>query len=88
MIYQLKDTAELITLEGDKCVIFDSVSGDTHILDSIGNDILALCDGKSTAESIAGKLAVDYNAPSDVIFKDVISFLEKLVQKGVVSAAD
>ena len=47
--------------------------------------IVQLCDGERTVGAIADDLAAKYNAPRDVIVKDVIAMLQDLADKGFVT---
>ncbi len=44
MIYSFKKTFELITLDNGLSVIFDPESGNTHVFDDIGSEILTYCN--------------------------------------------
>lgn len=46
--------------------------------------VLQLCDGKTTVEEIAAKLAEEYSAPADVIAADVVDLLQGLADKGYI----
>jgi pyrroloquinoline quinone biosynthesis protein D len=54
--------------------------------DETSVEILQLCDGAATVETIVGKLVEKYNAPADVIMKDVIRMLQDLADKGFLVA--
>jgi pyrroloquinoline quinone biosynthesis protein D len=45
--------------------------------DEISIEILKLCDGARTVTQIADVLAVEYNAPRDVILADVMEFVQE-----------
>ena len=45
-------------------------------------EILRLCDGATSVGGIVGKLVEKYNAPHDVILKDVTAMLQDLADKG------
>jgi pyrroloquinoline quinone biosynthesis protein D len=45
--------------------------------DEISVEILKLCDGARSVGEIADKLAVDYNAPREVILADVMEFVQE-----------
>ncbi|MEQ1710215.1 MAG: pyrroloquinoline quinone biosynthesis peptide chaperone PqqD [Hyphomicrobium sp.] len=49
--------------------------------------VLKQCDGTRTVDDIAGMLAAEYQAPVDVITADIVSMLQELADKGVVTAA-
>ena len=54
--------------------------------DEIAVAVLQLCDGQRTVQEIAAKLAEEYNAPVDVIAKDVVELLQDLADKGYIKA--
>jgi pyrroloquinoline quinone biosynthesis protein D len=45
--------------------------------DEISVEILKLCDGSRSVGAIADVLAVEYNAPRDVILADVMEFVQE-----------
>lgn len=56
---------------------------ETFTLNESGADMLKLlCEGKD-AESVAKEMAEMYNAPMDLVTKDVLVFKEKLSHKGI-----
>ena len=72
----------------------DAGRGRWHVLapervfepDPIAVEILKHCDGATTVQEIANRLAKDYNAPVQEILVDTISMLQELSDKGVVKA--
>jgi pyrroloquinoline quinone biosynthesis protein D len=54
--------------------------------DPIALEILKRCDGNATVSAIADDLAQTFNAPRDVILKDVSALLQDLTDKGVMTA--
>jgi hypothetical protein len=54
MTYLLKEHIEKIKLDNGQDVLFDPKSGDTHVLDKIGSEILALCNGNNSIDEIVG----------------------------------
>jgi pyrroloquinoline quinone biosynthesis protein D len=55
--------------------------------DPIAVEVLKLCDGSRTVAELAESLSTRYNAPKEQIEADVISMLQELADKGVVSCA-
>lgn len=45
--------------------------------DEISVEILKLCDGSRSVGEIADELAVDYNAPREIILADVMEFVQE-----------
>ncbi|MGL4396446.1 MAG: pyrroloquinoline quinone biosynthesis peptide chaperone PqqD [Hyphomicrobium sp.] len=54
--------------------------------DPIAVEILKVCDGATTVQTIAERLANEYHAPLADILTDTISMLQELSDKGVVKA--
>jgi pyrroloquinoline quinone biosynthesis protein D len=55
--------------------------------DPIAVEVLKLCDGSRTVADVADSLSLRYDAPKERILADVISMLQDLADKGVVSCA-
>ncbi len=49
--------------------------------DPVSVDVLQLCDGELSLGAIVEKLAVDYNAPPEVIKTDVMEFVQDWTDK-------
>jgi pyrroloquinoline quinone biosynthesis protein D len=56
--------------------------------DEIAVSVLQKCDGVRSVSDIAAILADDYQAPADVILKDIIDMLQDLSDKGVLNAGE
>ena len=54
--------------------------------DPVALEIVKRCDGKATVASIVDDLAKAFEAPREVIDKDVNALLQDLANKGMVSA--
>lgn len=54
--------------------------------DAIAVEVLKLCNGKSTVSEIATSLAATYNAPVEVIAKDITTMLQELSDKGYIQS--
>ena len=54
--------------------------------DQIALEIIKRCDGEATVAVIVDDLAKTFNAPRDVIQKDVRAMLQDLADKGVMTA--
>ena len=52
--------------------------------DAIAVTVLNLCDGKKTIAEISSELAENYNAPVEVIEKDITNMLQDLADKGYI----
>jgi pyrroloquinoline quinone biosynthesis protein D len=49
--------------------------------DGVGVDVLQLCDGGRSVSEIAAKLAEGYNAPAEIIERDVLEFVQEWLDK-------
>ncbi len=54
--------------------------------DDIALEIIKRCDGEATVTAIVDDLASAFNAPREVIEKDVSALLQELTNKGVMTA--
>jgi pyrroloquinoline quinone biosynthesis protein D len=52
--------------------------------DEIAVEVLKLCDGNRSVETIVEQMAKDYSAPESEIRDDIIAMLQDLADKGVV----
>ena len=53
------------------------------VLDPIALDIVQHCDGRARIAAIIDELAVKYNAPREIILRDVCSVLQDFADKGI-----
>jgi len=56
------------------------------VLDPIALEIVQRCDGIASVSAIVDGLAAKFNAPRDVILRDVNAMLQDLADKGVMTA--
>ncbi len=54
--------------------------------DETSVEILKMCDGTASVDSIVKALAEKYNAPHDVISRDVTAMFQDLADKGFLTA--
>jgi len=54
--------------------------------DEIAVEVLQLCDGVATVDTIAAALAAKFQAPPDEVSRDVIEMLQDLADKGMLVA--
>lgn len=54
--------------------------------DAIAVEVLKLCNGNDSITNIAAQLAQTYNAPQEVIEKDIITMLQELSDKGYITS--
>ena len=53
-------------------------------LDPIAYEVVSLCDGENTVGAVVDTLANKFEAPRDVIEKDVVGMLQGLADKGFI----
>jgi pyrroloquinoline quinone biosynthesis protein D len=56
------------------------------VLDAIAHEIVQRCDGTATVAGIVEDLAGKFDAPRDLIARDVSALLQDLADKGVMTA--
>ena len=56
------------------------------VLDPIALEIVQRCDGAVSVGAMVDELAAKYNAPRDVILRDVSALLQDFADKGVMTA--
>ena len=54
--------------------------------DETAVEVLKLCDGQKSVANIAEELAAQYQAPVEVITTDIITMLQDLADRGVVTS--
>ncbi len=57
-------------------------------LNDVGKDIVSKIDSVSTVDEISSALSKEYNTQKDIILNDVISFLDELLQNGIISTVE
>ena len=60
------------------------IKGEPVILNKTAGDILSLCDGTRTIEEITKELVKKYNGDKNVIFSDLLFFIDEMIKKGVI----
>jgi hypothetical protein len=59
-------------------VLLNQQSGEYYTLDEVGSRVWELCDGTRTASEIVAAVAAEYDAPVEVIERDVLELLNDL----------
>ncbi len=72
----------------DETVVIRQEAAEALVLNEVAGRILELVDGKSTAAEIVGTLLDEYAIDADVLRADVLSYLNELVETGVLTAPD
>lgn len=71
-----EDAALLLRQWGDECVVYNSVSGDTHLLDALGGAaITCLLQAPATADDLAQRVAFQLEFETDEMFLGTIKTL-------------
>lgn len=60
-------------------LLFNMSDGNYYALNEIGGRIWELCDGKTSVSQLLAALAAEYDAPREVLEKDVVELLEGLM---------
>lgn len=54
--------------------------------DEVAVAVLKRCDGAKSVGEIATELSAEYDAPRDVVLRDIVEMLQDLADKGVIDA--
>ena len=81
MRFALSKDIENIEMD-DVITLFEPETGDTHIIDEVGKEVLDLC-AKMDVEDAIRRLAEIYDETEEVIGEDVLDFLNELAAKGL-----
>ena len=84
MVYQKNSEMEHTNFDEVSLCVFDPESGDTHLFDLQGINILSQLDEPRDIDTIVARLCEIYDAPSEIIKNDVEAFLAEAVEKKVV----
>lgn len=75
---------DFIEIDNDNYAIFDPDTGNTHIIETSGADILKQIDGKNEKADIINNLKQLYDVTSSEITDDVNNFINSLIEKKIV----
>jgi hypothetical protein len=81
-----RDDRVVFAEAGESSFLLDPASGDYFSLSEVGARIWNLCDGRQTLDSIAGRLAEEYDAPLETIVADVAELLDELNAAGLLAS--
>ena len=84
MVYQTNKEMEYIQTDETSLAVFDHSSGDTHLFDEQGINILNLLEEPRDLESLLNKLCEIYDISPNDIKSDVEGFLEEAIDKRIV----
>jgi hypothetical protein len=66
-------------------VLLDVQAGSYFALNEVGAKVWALCDGSRSFTDIVGAVGAEFDAPTEVIERDVRGLLEDLASDGLVA---
>ena len=69
----------------DELVLLDVQAGSYFALNEVGARVWELCDGSRSFADILGTVGAEFDAPTDVIERDVRGLLEDLACDGLVA---
>ena len=78
--YIIKNNRIISRLIDGKMVILDAEGKTLYILNEIGTKIWELCDGSNRIKDIVSKLCHEYDIEKDIAKKDVLDFVNQLLQ--------
>ena len=84
LMYVKNENMEFIEADQSTTAVFDPESGDTHVLDEAGTDIVNILAIPHDFDSLTAKLCEIYEAESADLSEDVQAFLNEAVEKGFV----
>ncbi len=73
---------------GDELVVVLPDQGKYVVLNTTGAKVLQMADGKQTLTEIAVAISASFGTNLDHVIKDVLSFSEDLVSRGILSIAE
>lgn len=89
MHYKINDEINELPLgEDEGTVLFDSVSGNTHILDEVAQKILDAFKTESDLEKVIDLMLRSYEGDREAITRDVRSFTETLAERRILLPLD
>jgi hypothetical protein len=71
----------LSRIENGRAVLFDVVEGEPFLLNESATDVWKCCNGDLTLAQIVNKVSEFYEAQSGDIRKDILQFIDLLVNK-------
>lgn len=85
-VLKLRDGLALYGGDADgKYWLFDTVSGQHFRLNHVGFRALSLVDGVRSVEQIGRECAGHYKVETDSVSSDIVEFLTRCLEKGLVS---
>ncbi|MGB9521378.1 MAG: PqqD family peptide modification chaperone [Anaerolineales bacterium] len=67
-----------------EAIIILPAKGEVKVINEVGFKVLELVNGKNTIKEIIDQIKSIYNSLSEDVEKDVISFMEILINKGII----
>ncbi|NQT32148.1 MAG: PqqD family protein [Candidatus Omnitrophica bacterium] len=82
--HPMKNPDIVARTEKEEALLFSPADGNLLCINKTGILVWDLCDGKNTADDIAGKIADTFEVESEVAKKDSLEYLEKLKESGFI----
>jgi PqqD family protein of HPr-rel-A system len=86
MVYQKNTDMDFITVDDTSLTVFNPETGDAHLFDATGIDILNILDEPTDLDEILEKLCAIYDTTAEEIKSDIEQFLAESIEKGAVKA--
>ncbi len=85
MKYVKSPQIEYLEIDSENAVLYDTQSGDTHYIDSVGKTVFSLLDKAIEVDRLISLLCGIYSAERQEIEADITEFLKDLAQKKVIT---
>jgi len=69
-------------------VLLDLEGGQYYSLDEVSARVWELCDGEHQVVGIVEAISVEYDAPVETIYEDVMAFLEEMLDEKLLVAEE
>jgi len=77
----------VFTRSGDSTVLLDPRTGGYFSLSEVGARIWELCDGSTSVDEIAQRVAEEYDAPLETIRSDTLELVDELESEGLLTSS-
>lgn len=76
---------EVLVSEGDdNFVVLDYQNGFYYGLDEVGKKIFTRLENRKSINEIVAELSREYDAPSEILYRDVTEFISQLVEANLI----
>lgn len=73
---------------GGEMVILSAEDSSLFVLNEVGTTIWEAADGRTSIQTIADAMCLEYDVDSDTALRDVEEFVQALAEAGVLSTSD